>query len=103
LMNYLLNGECGYIPEYPETAGAGSYVHLKFTFDASLTALFLPLIRGRAIVISEAMGTEIFTDPLFYQHAPYDFIKLTPAHLTLLESAAGGGDPVLASRRWIVG
>lgn len=63
---------------------AGSFIHLPFTFDASITAVFLPLVHGKRIVVSKHKGAEVFNDPLFLIHAQYDFIKLTPAHLPLL-------------------
>lgn len=89
LMNYLCNGREQYTGK---DAVSGSYVYLPFTFDASLTSLFVPLIGGRTIVVSSTQSTEVFEDSLFKEKAPYDFIKLTPAHLYLLEPLAMNSD-----------
>jgi len=85
VVNYLVNRKTAYL----EAGGmsAGSFVHLSYTFDASITALFLPLLSGRSLVIGNGAGADIFNDAIFISHAPYDFIKLTPAHLPLLEAA----------------
>lgn len=83
LMNYLLNCRRRYLDS---GAGDGSFSHLSYTFDASLTALFLPLIAGRSIVMAPATvpPAEVFMEPLFHTRT-YDFIKATPAHMGLLE------------------
>ncbi|MEM9930376.1 MAG: amino acid adenylation domain-containing protein, partial [Bacteroidota bacterium] len=67
--------------------GTGSFVYLPPTFDASLTALFVPLAFGKSIYLSTSSTLEAFEDPQFLAHAPYDFLKLTPAHLSLLQSS----------------
>ncbi len=82
LLNYLLNSKTRYILNNPD--GAGSFVHLSYTFDASLTAIFMPLVEGRPIVIASKQYADVFEDPNFHINAPYDFIKVTPAHLPLL-------------------
>jgi amino acid adenylation domain-containing protein len=65
---------------------SGSYCYLTYTFDASLTALFLPLISGKQVVICSTDGLDVFEDPALNANAPYDFIKITPAHLGLFKS-----------------
>jgi amino acid adenylation domain-containing protein/non-ribosomal peptide synthase protein (TIGR01720 family) len=85
LLNYLHNCLSRYIDQ--GIAGTGSYVHLPYTFDASVTALLVPLLAGKCIVINSQASTAIFDDPNFSKYAPYDFLKLTPSHLPLLEMA----------------
>lgn len=82
LLNYTQNCKQLYTDE---SSKAGSFMHLSFTFDASLTALVVPLLCGKYIVIGENQGISVFEDENLLRHAPYDFIKLTPAHLPLLE------------------
>ncbi|MCB9252333.1 MAG: non-ribosomal peptide synthase/polyketide synthase [Flavobacteriales bacterium] len=82
LSNYLFNKKINYLNN--EQSGPATYIHFAATFDASITAMFLPLIHGRTSVISTLKGTEIFKDVNFLKHAPYDFIKLTPAHVELI-------------------
>jgi amino acid adenylation domain-containing protein len=86
-----------------QQGGTGSYAHLSFTFDASVSALFLPLISGRPLVISNAKGPSVFQDPLLAKHAPYDFLKLTPAHLPLLDELMGAGGVSRLSNRLVIG
>lgn len=91
LINYLLTCKSHYI-ETGDNQGWGSYMHLSYTFDASLTAMFIPLITGKPVVIADAHASaaEVFELPAFKKYGPYDFIKLTPAHLPMLEEVAKG-------------
>jgi amino acid adenylation domain-containing protein/non-ribosomal peptide synthase protein (TIGR01720 family) len=89
MINYLLNARNLYM-DHENADATGSFVHLSYTFDASLTALFVPLISGKKIVVGTGTGTDVFNDKDLLEHAPYDFIKLTPAHLPLLEQANAG-------------
>jgi acyl-coenzyme A synthetase/AMP-(fatty) acid ligase/acyl carrier protein len=84
LVNYLLNNKTSYINEQMD--GSGSFVHLSYTFDASLTAMFMPLLSGKSVVIGSKHGLEVFEDTNLVKYAPYDLIKLTPSHLELLRS-----------------
>jgi amino acid adenylation domain-containing protein/non-ribosomal peptide synthase protein (TIGR01720 family) len=83
--------------------GAGSFMHLSFTFDASLTALTVPLLSGKYIVIGTQQGVAVFEDEQLQQHAPYDFIKLTPAHLPLLEGIIDKDPLRYVTRKLVVG
>lgn len=83
LMNYLSFCKAEYMEE--SSNASGSFVHLSFTFDASLTALFAPFLAGKTIVFGQGMPAQLFEDRRLLEYAPYDFIKLTPAHLPLLE------------------
>ncbi|SJZ83631.1 amino acid adenylation domain-containing protein [Chitinophaga eiseniae] len=85
LLHYLCNNKTAYVAE--GGTATGSFIHLSYTFDAAVTALFMPLISGKPVVISAAPQTMVFEDELLWKYAPYDFIKLTPAHLPLLEEA----------------
>ncbi|GAB3929089.1 polyketide synthase [Larkinella terrae] len=81
---------------------SGSYFHLPLTFDASLTALFVPLLTGKTIVISPAAPLDVFNDSLFIQQAPFDFLKLTPAQFLLLESSIND-QAKWSTRTYVVG
>ncbi|MBO9203419.1 MULTISPECIES: amino acid adenylation domain-containing protein, partial [Niastella] len=97
LMNYLYNSKKRYIQK--DQSGSGSYHHLSLSFDASITGLLVPLISGKSVVISTSTGVEVFNDPNLWKYAPYDFIKLTPAHLGLLQTA----DTTPLTHRLVVG
>jgi amino acid adenylation domain-containing protein/non-ribosomal peptide synthase protein (TIGR01720 family) len=101
LLNYALNCKELYVDE--NNKGAGSFMHLSFTFDASLTALTVPLLSGKYIVIGTQQGVAVFEDEQLQQHAPYDFIKLTPAHLPLLEGIIDKDPLRYVTRKLVVG
>jgi amino acid adenylation domain-containing protein/non-ribosomal peptide synthase protein (TIGR01720 family) len=83
LENYLTCKRIGPISDNIEYSG--SYVHFSYTFDASVSAIFMPLVYGKNMVISGSQYLNVFDDPNFVNYAPYDFIKITPSHLPLLE------------------
>ncbi|GAA3917084.1 amino acid adenylation domain-containing protein [Chitinophaga oryziterrae] len=100
LLNYVSNG----IRMYGAAgAGAGSFLHLSYTFDASLTALFVPLLQGRSLVVGQGNSVNAFEDPALTANAPYDFIKITPAHLPLLESMMGADGVGNLTRKLVIG
>jgi amino acid adenylation domain-containing protein/FkbM family methyltransferase len=95
LINYLLNSQARYVSD---TKGqSGTFIHLSYTFDASLTGIFMPLLNGRSLIISSKSGAEVFEDSNLLKYAPYDFLKITPSHLELLERTVkgSGGEPWL--------
>jgi len=84
LVNYLVNEQTAYVNASKNPAG--SFIHLSATFDASLTALFMPMIAGKFSVITTQQKAGGFTDENLWKYAPYDFLKITPAHLDFLAS-----------------
>jgi amino acid adenylation domain-containing protein len=101
LVNYLLATKDKYLTG--QKGGSGSFVHLSYTFDASLTAMFIPLISGKSVVIGSKQGIDVFDDHNFYKYAPYDFIKLTPAHLELLEDKMVSDDGNFLTHKLVIG
>lgn len=85
IVHYLLNA----IEVYTEKdkQQSGSFLHLSLTFDAALTALFVPLLTGKTLVIAETTSVKAFEDKNFKAYAPYDFLKLTPLQLNWLEKS----------------
>jgi len=96
LLNYLLNNQTKYITD--EAGNAGSFIHLSYTFDASVTGIFMPLLSGKTIVVASGQAMDLFEDPNLLKYAPYDFIKITPAHIELLEHTIQRGNT-----NWITG
>ncbi|MEJ7675703.1 MAG: condensation domain-containing protein [Chitinophagaceae bacterium] len=58
IVHYLLNNRTRYINE--KEKGSGSFIHLSYTFDASLTAMFMPLISGKSVILGSKQGLEVF-------------------------------------------
>jgi amino acid adenylation domain-containing protein/non-ribosomal peptide synthase protein (TIGR01720 family) len=101
LINYLVNNKTKYISG--SNTQSGTFIHLSYTFDASVTGLFMPLINGRFIVIAGAKYDNVFEDVNLLKYAPYEFIKLTPAHIGLLQEATTGADRNILSDRLVIG
>jgi amino acid adenylation domain-containing protein len=85
LVNYIFHSKARYING--RTVNAGSFSHLSYTFDASLIALFTPLLSGKFLVIGVNRSIEAFKDKNLEKYAPYDFITITPSHIGLLPTA----------------
>jgi amino acid adenylation domain-containing protein len=103
LINYLRNSRTHYSDPEGAPGGTGSFIHQSYTFDASLTAVFMPLLSGRSIVVSPANPAKVFANETFKQYTPYDFIKLTPANLTLLSEAIRHAPERVITKRLVVG
>jgi amino acid adenylation domain-containing protein/non-ribosomal peptide synthase protein (TIGR01720 family) len=101
LMAYLYNGKTNYMQKAGKQTG--SFIHLANTFDASLTALFLPLLNGKTAILGSGDAIEVFNDPNFLKYAPYDFLKITPAHLELLRTIFENSPKALTSKLVIGG
>ena len=79
IYNYLLNSREKFIKEGENSSG--TFIHIPYTFDASLKSIFTPLVSGKLAVISSEPSPFVFEDDNLHKYAPYDFIQLTPAHL----------------------
>ncbi|WP_218080279.1 non-ribosomal peptide synthetase [Anthocerotibacter panamensis] len=103
LVNYLW-WACHY---YRVVEGTGAPVASSIAFDATLTALFTPLLVGRMVAMLPDAVETLVTD--LSSGAGYSLVKLTPAHLDALtpliqeeEIASGtqtlvlGGEALLA-------
>ena len=53
--------------------------------------------------MSSMRGICVFEDPLLVKHAPYDFIKLTPAHLPVLDELLGADGVASLTPTLVVG
>jgi len=101
MLSYLLNEKTNY--STGDSTNAGSFVHLSYTFDASLTAMFMPLLAGKSVVISSKASLEVFEDGNLHKYAPYDFIKITPAHLALIQPVMQTTNKTLLTKRLVLG
>ncbi|MGI8581609.1 MAG: non-ribosomal peptide synthetase [Chitinophagaceae bacterium] len=101
IVNYLLNSKTKYIGE--KQGGSGSFIHLSYTFDASLTAMFMPLLSGKKVIIGSQQALLIFEDSNLWKYAPYDFIKITPSHLELLSPILENENGNLLTSKLVIG
>ncbi|MBC7875213.1 MAG: AMP-binding protein, partial [Ferruginibacter sp.] len=72
-------------------------------FDASLTAIFMPLLFGKSIIIGSKQSVDIFEDNNLLKYAPYDFIKITPSHLELLQPKFKAFNPGILTEKLVIG
>lgn len=83
--------------------GHGAPVHSPLGFDLTVTSLFLPLLLGQTISVLdeqsgiEALGNELQTNPGF------SFVKLTPAHLEILNHTLPPTALIGAAHGFVVG
>ena len=100
LLHYLFN-----VSDYIDTnsTNSGCFAHLSLSFDASITEIFLPLIFGKKVILSSGTGLEIFDDVNLFKYAPFDFIKLTPSHISILISIINKETRPKLSKRYIIG
>jgi len=80
LLNYLQWAMRTYAPE----EGAGSVVSSSFAFDATVTALYTPLLCGRSVVLLREGDELEGLEAQLRGAQTWSLVKITPAHLTLL-------------------
>ncbi|MCW3078681.1 non-ribosomal peptide synthetase, partial [Segetibacter sp.] len=101
LLNYLLNNKANYINK--DSNNTGTFIHLSYTFDASVTGIFMPLLAGKSIVIGSEQQHEVFKDANLLKYAPFDFLKITPAHIELLKASMEDEDLRLVTKKLVLG
>ena len=71
---------------YFDDPSAGSFgLYSSLSFDLTVTSLFLPLVRGRALtVFPQAMEVHDLLREMFAPTSGIDGVKLTPSHISLL-------------------
>jgi amino acid adenylation domain-containing protein/non-ribosomal peptide synthase protein (TIGR01720 family) len=71
---------------YQVDEGSGAPVHLSIGFDASITSLFSPLLAGQRLwLLPEKQEIEALSEALVSER-DWSFVKLTPAHLEILNT-----------------
>jgi amino acid adenylation domain-containing protein len=99
LLNYL--SWC--VKTYDVAAGQGAPVHSSLGFDLTITGLFAPLLAGRAVtLLPEAEGAEALAIAL-RQGQDFSLVKLTPAHLELLNQQLQPEEAAGRTRNFIIG
>ena len=81
VVNYLSWAKAAYRTD----GGRGAPINTSIGFDATVTSLFLPLISGSAVhLVAETDEIEALADCLAQQR-DFSLVKLTPAHLDILQ------------------
>lgn len=99
LVNYL-SWSC---KAYDVESGIGTAVHSSIGFDATVTALFPPLLVGRSVeLLRETEGVDGLAEAMRRSEG-FSLIKITPAHLSLLNEALTEGDLANKTRLLVIG
>ncbi|MDM8557191.1 amino acid adenylation domain-containing protein [Candidatus Parabeggiatoa sp. HSG14] len=91
------------LKEYPLNQGIGVPVQSSLAFDATITSLYLPLISGnQVILLPEKQELESLAKTL--QHIyPMSLIKITPAHLEILNQQLETAQYAQSTQALIIG
>jgi amino acid adenylation domain-containing protein len=88
---------------YDVAGGRGAPVHSPLAFDLTVTSLFSPLLAGRvASILPETAGIESLAEVL-RSAGGFSLVKITPAHLRLLERELDPDDARGATRALVIG
>jgi len=88
---------------YAVTAGSGAPVQSSLAFDATITSLYLPLLAGKTtVLLPEREEIEALAETL-RQGPAFSLIKITPAHLEILNQQLQPADFPRASRALVLG
>ncbi|WP_338247660.1 amino acid adenylation domain-containing protein [Dictyobacter halimunensis] len=99
LTNYL----CWARQFYAVESGSGAPVHSSLAFDLTVTSLFLPLLSGRGVtLVPEAQNIEALAAVMKQGHN-YSLIKITPAHLEMLNQVLRPEEFAASTRALVIG
>lgn len=88
---------------YPLETGGGAPVHSSISFDLTITSILAPLVTGRPIhIVSEAQD-ENSLGSMLAGKGGFSLVKLTPAHLEMLQYQLPAADLHGATRAFIIG
>ena len=87
---------------YPVAAG-GALVHSSIGFDLTITSLYLPLLVGQPVhLLPEGESTTLLSEALTEQGG-WGLVKITPAHLLLLNQTIPVEKAAAATRSFVIG
>jgi amino acid adenylation domain-containing protein len=88
---------------YRVEEGEGAPVSSSVSFDLTVTSLYLPLINGKSVnLLSEEEGFEALAEALSERRG-YSLVKITPAHLEVLERQLGDREIKGGARTLVIG
>lgn len=88
---------------YKVALGGGSVVHSSPSFDLTLTSLFAPLLVGNTVhLLPDEQSVEELRGALF-QGNDYSLVKITPAHLDLLNPSLSSSQQTPSARTLVIG
>ena len=100
LANYLLNW-C--LPAYGVAEGEGAPVHSSLGFDLTITGLMAPLLAGRPVSLVPVEGELEALAGQLCGDSEFSLVKLTPAHMEVLNQLLERAGHPGATRALVVG
>jgi amino acid adenylation domain-containing protein len=88
---------------YPIECGIGVPLCSAPWSDMSITALFVPLISGKRVVLLDDEDIVESLDAALRAEAQFSFVKLTPSHLDALQNLSLGRDAPARTAAFVVG
>src|SRR5215204_4086788 len=85
---------------YPFAAGSGSPLHSTLSFDLTVTTLYAPLLVGGWVELLNEQEGSGGLEAAWRERSGYGVVKLTPAHLRLLNESGVSGERL---REWSAG
>jgi amino acid adenylation domain-containing protein len=99
LTNYL--NYC--LTTYPLKEGRGSVVHSTIAFDATITALFAPLLTGLALYLLPQTDDVEALATILRRERDFSLIKITPAHLAMLSQQIPSAEVKGLTHAFVIG
>lgn len=88
---------------YSTADGGGAPAYTSLSVDLTVTSLFLPLLTGQSVILlSEQQGLDALSTALTPAR-DFDFVKITPAHLKLINQCLDPKQVAGATRTLIIG
>ena len=88
---------------YRVAEGTGAPVHSSIAFDLTMTSLFTPLLSGRSVIlVEEEAGLHGLRNRL-HRDGNLSLVKITPAHLGMLNQSLPGDEAMGATRALVIG
>ncbi|MEL0601303.1 MAG: amino acid adenylation domain-containing protein, partial [Planktothrix rubescens PR222] len=88
---------------YNVEQGTGTLVHSPLGFDLTITSLFSPLLVGNQVeILAEDQDVETLSNSLRH-HSHLSLVKITPAHLELLNQQLSPREAASRTRAFIIG
>ncbi|NOZ57523.1 MAG: amino acid adenylation domain-containing protein, partial [Calditrichaeota bacterium] len=88
---------------YPLDRGIGSVVHSTIAFDATVTAVFSPLVSGKRVVLAPVGDDVEALARVLREQGDFSLIKITPAHLDVLRQQLTPEQARRATHAFIIG
>jgi len=88
---------------YEVAKGEGSPVHSPLGFDLTVTSLFTPLLKGKKVVLVREEDGIVGLSTALKTNSNYSLVKITPAHLQLLQQNMDGEQADGRTKALIIG